>query len=224
MSNNLIFEEMLDNLLKINAKTWGEYQITQDILFNKIKKDDYEYIIDNSLKAGNYLAQEIKNNDIEEICYENKISIKNIETKPGTKKLLFGQFTTPNKIVISITPIDNLMKLIKKTKYKKLFNKSDVYNVILAHELFHYFEIKNRKTIFTQNYKICLWKLFNYKHQSTLRCTSEIAAMKFAKELTNVDYFPNILDVLLLYSFNKKAALNIYNKVLNMELQLVKTN
>ena len=41
-----------------------------------------------------------------------------------------------------------------------------------------------------------------------------MAAMAFVKELLDLPYSPYVLDVLLVYSYNKKAASALYEEIL----------
>ena len=57
MDNN--FEIMVDNLEKIDILVWGRYAIQRDILYKKIKKEDYDDLILNANECGIEYAKKI---------------------------------------------------------------------------------------------------------------------------------------------------------------------
>lgn len=218
MDNN--FEIMVDNLEKIDILVWGRYAIQRDILYKKIKKEDYDDLILNANECGNEYAkkimEEFNTNDPLEICENYNIKIIEGETKPGTQKLLLASFTTSNKIFISTPPIAKAYKLLKGLN-KSYYSKMALKDTILSHELFHYVENKYKKEIYTQTKKIVLWKIFGFKSTSNLRVLSEIAAMSFAKTLANVEFSPYMLDIIMLYPYDKKKTLDLYENIIKIK-------
>ena len=85
--------------------------------------------------------------------------------------------------------------------------------MLMAHELFHGIEYRNKKQIFTQTEKIELWRR-PFSNKSKILCLSEIAAMAFAKRMTGISCSPYVLDVLLMYCYNEEAAEALYEEIL----------
>jgi hypothetical protein len=88
--------------------------------------------------------------------------------------------------------------------------------LLLGHELFHHVEELHRDEIYSRTEKIRLWKLLLIKWDSTVRTIGEIAAMSFAKTLARADYNPFVLDVLLLFGYNKEAAIRVFESILDI--------
>lgn len=216
----MTIEQMIENLAKIDDLTWGKYNLEDDILFNKIPKDQFEQMVIDAIDCGKNLAKETidkyNTSNVSELC---ELCGVKLDKKTGYKdpagRLIFALFTPPNKIMVSLEPIED------SRIYSKMFNeplnhnltKEKVTNLIIGHELFHYLEEANKKTIYTFNKKIVLWKLFNFKYTSRIRTLSEIAAMSFTKELNKFPYSPFLLDTLLLWKYDVKNATYNYDDI-----------
>ena len=58
-----------------------------------------------------------------------------------------------------------------------------------------------------------LWRK-PFSNRSRILALSEMAAMAFAKEMTGIRWSPYVLDVLLIYGYNKEAACALYEEIL----------
>lgn len=66
--------------------------------------------------------------------------------------------------------------------------------------------------IFTRTEKVELWRK-PFSNRSAIACLSEIAAMAFAAELMELEASPYMLDVLLVYSYDRNAAWGLYDEI-----------
>lgn len=216
----MTLEELIINLSKIDDITFGKYQLEIDLLHNKIKQEDRESLVIGALNCGKMVANELKEtyqtNDIKEIALANNLQII---TRKGYKdpagRLIFALFTPPRKVQIMEEPLERCRVHTKEFKEidNTIFIKDNLARLITAHELFHFFEEERKKTIYTKQTKITLWKVFNFKYKSTIRNLSEIAAMAFAKEMTSFPYSPYLVDFVLLWDYSKKNTLRNYNEI-----------
>ena len=78
-------------------------------------------------------------------------------------------------------------ELIRRERLEGLLGKQAVEDVLLAHELFHVTEYRKKDTIYTR--------------------------MEFALRLTGIPYTPYVLDVLLMYGYDKEAATALYEEI-----------
>lgn len=76
-------------------------------------------------------------------------------------------------------------------------------------------KVNNKKEIFTQTETIRLWSVGPFHNDSTIIALSEIAAMAFAKEMTQISYAPYLMDVLLVYGYSPKEASGLYEEILS---------
>ena len=87
-----------------------------------------------------------------------------------------------------------------------------VEDVLLAHELFHVTEYRKKDSIFTQTEKVELWRK-PFSNRSRILCLGEIAGMEFARCLTGITCTPYVLDVLMMYGYDKEAATALYEEI-----------
>ena len=97
----------------------------------------------------------------------------------------------------------------------KPFDMDELIARIVAHELFHAVEERHVKEIYTRTERVELWRK-PFSNKSTISCLSEIAAMAFAGKLLDLKVSPYMLDVLLVYSYDKNAAWGLYDEIMNM--------
>ena len=86
--------------------------------------------------------------------------------------------------------------------------------LLLGHEIFHFVEEKYRKEIWTRTYRIRLWNVGPVKNTSTVMVLGEIAAMAFAKALTEITFSPYVLDAFLVYGYSPEAASGLYEEMM----------
>ena len=96
-----------------------------------------------------------------------------------------------------------------------LLRRENLTNTLLAHELFHAVEERHVKEIYTRTERVELWRK-PFSNKSTISCLSEIAAMAFAGKLLDLKVSPYMLDVLLVYSYDKNAAWGLYDEIMNI--------
>ncbi|CCV63963.1 conserved hypothetical protein [Alteracholeplasma palmae J233] len=223
-------KKIINDLKHIPIQVWGRYAIKRDILYNKIKESEYDDLILNAHECGIFYANKIKD-ELEEkdpfkIADKLNIKISEEENKPGSKRLVFATFTTPNKVVLMKTPIYKIINHTQKldNENKIDFDVTTIKSILLTHEIFHFIENKYKKEIYTQNKQIVLWELLGYKHKSNLRVLSEIAAMSFAQTLSGVLYSPFMIDIIMLYPYNKEGAVKLYKSILEINRKWETTN
>ncbi|MBP1046040.1 hypothetical protein I6N96_07075 [Enterococcus sp. BWM-S5] len=109
-----------------------------------------------------------------------------------------GYFEIPNQIVVN-------QKLKEKDSYFKEQGLTEMQfdrwkEIVIAHELFHYIQ-EQTEELFVNQYRVELWKLGPYHHQSSFSLLGEIAGMSFAKSLLSLDYYPGLIEWYLLYAY-----------------------
>lgn len=217
----MTLDEIIDNLNKIDDLTWGRYDLSVDLLHNKIKKEDIDSLVIGAMNCGKELALKLKENNKvsspKELAEAYKITINiNSDYRDAAGRLVFALFTPPKKIQIMEEPLlrSRVHTKALKEEYKNAFTKDNIAKLLTAHELFHYFEEEYKKTIYTKKTKIVLWKIGKLKYTSTIRNLSEIAAMSFAKELTSFPFSPYLVDYILLWDYSRRNTMINYNDIL----------
>lgn len=222
MNKTTPLKEIIDTLSSLDDRVFGRYAIENDLLYRKIKKEQYHELISKSIECGREyglkIMEEAKSDNATEIAKYLGVKILEKGGKTGAKRLLFASFTTPNLVTIMKNPIEQTQSLTKRIN-KDIgvsFGYDNLYNILLSHEVFHFVENKYKKEIYTQTEKILLWELLGFENRSNLRVLSEIAAMSFAKTISGVEYSPFLLDVVLHYPYDKSGAINVYERILNI--------
>lgn len=215
-----MIKESIKELLTIDEETYGYYQLSLDPLKNKLPVNEIKYVIGESITCGKMLASEMKKKfgNISTLELADNLSLK-VTEKPKNNSLeyvYFGTYQPPSQITIYKENISQGTELVRSLELTD-FQNVDFEEIILAHEIFHYFE-ENNSELFINQYEIKLWSLLSYTRRSKLISPSEIAAMAFAKAWLELDFSVNILDFILLYPFNKELAESIKEDMLKGKL------
>lgn len=130
----------------------------------------------------------------------------------GGGHVIFAQYQEPDSITIYMDSVDKAGMLIEEEGLHGLLGYRTVEDVLLAHELFHAIEYRKRDSIYTQTETVELWRK-PFSNRSRLICLGEIAGMEFARRLTGIPYTPYVLDVLMMYGYDKGAATALYEEI-----------
>lgn len=213
-------KEKLNNLVKISDEAWGLYAFRREPLEGKFTNDKKIELIKKANKCGQEYANKIKQKygeiSIYDLAIKLGLEVESPDKPVGGGHIIFAQFVEPNKVTIFKDSIDKAESLVLKENLMPIFSNAKVYDILLAHEIFHFIEENNKDEIFTHTEKIRLWKFGPIKNDSNIVCLSEIAGMAFAKELLNIPYSPYILDVFLVSLYNEEVSYGLYNEIMNI--------
>lgn len=216
-------QEMLNNLIKISDEDWGRYGFRREPLKGRFNDEERLRLIIKANACGREKAQEIREEygsiDTYKIAEKMNLKVDYPDRPNGGGHIIFAQFVEPNQITIFKDSIDKALKLIEEEKISDLFSNINIEELLLAHEIFHYIE-ENDSNIFTRSETIRLWKIGPFKNDSGIVALGEIAGMAFAKELLQISYSPYILDVFLVYLYNKEAGYALYNEIMGISNSL----
>lgn len=215
-----MIKELISNLKNVDKNIWGLYTFKRDPLYNKVNDKEKAEMIEKANECGREEAIKLKEKYGIKSCGEYAdslgLTISEIEEKNSDDYILFAKFNSPNKISICINNVKKAEEMVKKENLKLLIEEVKIEDVLIAHEMFHFIEVKN-KELYTRKTKIRLWQLGPLKNESGLVALGEIAAMAFAKELLQLSYYPNLFDILLLYPHDEKRAKMLYDEVDTMK-------
>lgn len=209
--------EMIEELTKLNDIQWGGYAFYHEPLERKFDGEQKTKYICKANICGSEEAKKVKKDypgkPVLDITKELGVKVKKPKTPVGGGHVLFAQYAESGEITIFMDCIEKAETLIREEKLERYLSGLDLFEVLLAHELFHVIEHRRRKQIYTQTEKVELWRR-PFSNKSRILCLSEMAAMAFAKEMMGINYSPYILDVLLMYSYNTEAACALYEEIL----------
>lgn len=215
--------EMLSELVKVPASVWGQYAFSREILRNRISSEEkkrlsakayecgYAYADQLVEKYGTRVPSVIAKSMGLEISYPNMPS--------DTSRVTFAEFIEPNKVMLYKDNLDKADELLKDMEVHKILGLMQVKQLLLAHEIFHFIEVRDEKTIFTQTEKIDLWAIRPFHNRSTIRSLGEIAGMAFAERLMGLRFSPFVMDVFFVYGYSKEVATILYDEIMALSQQ-----
>ena len=218
-NNRIDFDKMWHTLMEISDDKWGMYAFAREPLERKFTLEQKKEYINKASECGINWAKKIKEkygtNAPFQIAEKMGMKVMMPKTPIGGGQVLFAQFVEPNEITIFTDCVEKGDKLYEQSNCEVL-KAEKLLDILLAHELFHAIEELYASSIYTRTEKIELWKK-PFSNQSSIICLSEIAAMAFAKELLQLPCSPYVLDVLLVYGYDKKMAWELYEEICEIE-------
>lgn len=210
--------EMVRTLEGLSEKEWGRYAFSREPLEGKFSEEQKEYYTVKANACGREwaekMAEQYGTRDPKILAEKMGMKVDTPKVPVGGGLVLFAQFVEPNEITIFTDCVDKAAKLETECGCS-LLKREKLTNVLLAHELFHAVEEQYEKEIFTRTEKVELWRK-PFSNRSAISCLSEIAAMAFAAQLLGLTASPYMLDVLLVYSYDKNAAWGLYDEILSL--------
>ncbi len=212
-------ERMLRELTMISTTEMGAYAFSRDPLKDRFRDGSYKELAQQAVDCGRgyakRVAEEYGSTNPQLILRELGIKVDFVDMPSNTDRVLFAEFLEPDQVYVYLDAVNKAESLLKRDEIRKLLTlQLDIRQTLLAHELFHVLEIRNRKEIFTQTYRYQLWKLGPIRSTSRVQALGEIAAMAFAQELLNLPYSVYVLDVLLLYGYSENEASGLYEEMM----------
>lgn len=216
MSYKKIFEKASDRIMSMA-------ELMEDDSFKKIPKDRIDYYIDESMKIGIELANTIIGNyeNIEEIYNDKQVKIEMEEEYDFEVVKLKGKYEEyKKKIILYDRSIKKMVAAYEKLNIEFL-DYDLVYNILLIHELFHYFESEEIGKTYDQLEQVNIFKLFHIKKQYPIMKTSDIAANIFTKKVLNLSFNPKVLNYLYMLGtgYIDEAGVLNYFEELNKRLR-----
>ena len=209
--------EMMETLTGFTEDDWGLYAFAKEPLRGRFTREERIAESRAAAACGRQTAQKLIGDGprLSAAEYAARYPVR-IERKPMPDHggyVLFAQYREPDRISLFTDCLSRLSETLERFPSLPVRRAEDVEPLLLAHELFHYLEYSDA-AMYTRTRKLTLWKLGPLKHESTVECLSEIAAMTFAQALTGSPIHPFVLDVLLVFGYDEGAAENLYRGIL----------
>jgi|GEM_PF-3506812 hypothetical protein len=200
----------------INDDTIYFLELKQDVLFRKINRNDYMYYIENCKSFARKIYDIYKNENIVDIIEKHGFKILKIydNVSKNSPYILYSEivyFDNKKEINIYVNDLNKKLELISKNI--KNIDLNFLINLCIAHEFYHFLEIKY--DIYVQKY---LKKIKGIFFESKLNACSEICAIEFSRLFTNSEINPKYIDYLALikkgyidYTYLEEAENELYN-------------
>ena len=181
------------------------YELSNDLLFQKIPSGRLAYYVDSSLAAGRAAAGQYRGADIRTLYRDNGIQIHaGGSGKKGYGVILRGQATmSPAECSVELYP-DSIEELARHSAWEgRRLTAEEATDVHLAHEFFHIWEYRCGESIVEELEPVISFSLLGFQRKSHINRCGEIAAHAFAKELLGLPCLPNLYDYLYLIETEK---------------------
>lgn len=214
-NDTYVFEKLLDQTLQLPEKAFQIDMLFRDPIFQRIPQNEWMNLIQKSEQIGIDYASKINtfSGNWENLFAKYQINYKEMDIPTSPERVLFAQFVEPDELTVFTDTIKKYAILNKEKWVPDYMDASTLKNTLLAHELFHFFEFHDKKTIATKNYQIITHKLGIFKLKAVPISMSEIAAMSFAKRYLQLSFSPNVFDILLVYLYSPVSATNILKRI-----------
>lgn len=213
---------MARRLAGFTEEQWGIYAFNREPLEGKFDLQQKQEYIRKANACGKEWAvrmrKKFQTSSPKEIAVKMGLKISSSDTYAGGNQLVFAQFTRPDQITIYMDCIRRASRLREESGCD-LLDKERLFNVLLAHELFHAIEEQYSDEIYTMTEKVELWRK-PFSNRSPIACLSEIGAMAFARELLGLDTSPYMLDVLLVYAYDREVSWRLYEEIVERMVSL----
>ncbi len=210
--------DILEVLVGYTDSDFGHYAFSREPLEGKLTEEQ----IDSYIVKANICGQEEASalggerpagqKFLEEEAAGYAVRTVYSDIAVGGGRVVFAEYAEPDRMTVYNDCVRKAEELIENEDIADLLPGLKIRNLLLSHELFHIIEVHKKDSIFTQTEKIELWKK-PFTNQSRIVCLSEIAGMSFAKEMQRVQFSPYIMDVLLIYAYNRKAASGLFEEM-----------
>lgn len=210
-------EQMISKLIGLDEIQWGRYAFYHEPLERKFTDEQKTEYTKKAYQCGRQEAVEIKQKypsmTLRQIVRECGLKLYTPDLPTGGGHVIFAQYTEPDEITIFQDCVKKAADLISEKGMESYFSETEIEEILLAHELFHGIEYQKKRSIYTQTERIELWRK-PFSNRSRIICLSEMAAMAFSRELVQTSFSPYVLDVFLMYSYNKEAACALYEEIM----------
>jgi len=211
---------MLDALMKIDTYFFGAYAFSRDIMRGRCNTSMRQEYTRQAVLCGKEYALQIRNQYGGQSCLAISeklgLAVQFLEKPLGGGKVLFAQYKEPDEITIFTDCTIKAQRAFEKLDLNDSFKKTDIQEILIAHELFHYLEYRDRETIITRKTCVTLPGFIGWKRTANLTAISEIAGMSFAQEMTGIAFSPYVLDVFFSYLYNPEVAYSLYGEMVKL--------
>lgn len=195
---------MLSVLTELRDEQWVEYAFLREILRDRLNSKQKRELMRQAVACGETAADRLLENcpgaTANQLADFLGIKVQKTRTSPGAvNQNLLAVYQEPDEITVYMNGVEEATQLFRQEKCPGLIRDADAYGIVLAHELFHVLEYRDRDKLWCCSYQIQLWKLGPLRYRTGLSVLAEISAMAFAKRVNRLPCLPYFVEVAVLY-------------------------
>ena len=208
--------DTLIELLELDDHRWGQYALTKDPLWSRLAPAERTGVVrqaqDTGKQAARKAAERLGDKGLEALCGAYGITVREERELSGCGLYLLARFEEPDQICLYEKTIREVDRFIRTTLPERF--QCSARELVLAHELFHVLELQDPE-LPTNSLTVPVLKLGPFCWRRRLTVPGEIAAMSFAKALLDTPFYPQALDILLLYALEQEEAEGLTESILS---------
>lgn len=169
---------------------WGHLELQYDVTYPHIQKEMRYSYVDRALAIGEATARRYGSSSVDSLVQRLNVSVSYDERLGGTIR---GGYTD-SRIVINRKALQSIVGRLPELA----LSLRQLEQVSIAHELFHCLEEAENNPVHLQLPKVTTMRIGAIVlKQTAVRACREIAAHRFAKEMTGLAFMPNAIDWLV---------------------------
>lgn len=180
-------------------------ELSNDLLFHKIPRQELSHYVDSSLVAGAEAASLFAGQDIAALYKSHNIGITYSDSGKRSYGVMLRGQVTMSKTECSVEVYrESIEELARHSQWEGTeLTYEQALQAHLAHEFFHFWEYQNDRSVAEELPGITALSFLGLHRKAQINRCSEVAAHKFAKELLHLPYLPNLYDYLYLMNTKK---------------------
>lgn len=197
--------EILSALADIGDEQWAGYAFLREPLRGRFTAGQQWELTHRAAECGKETAEQLirrlGETDPAAIAAKLGVTVRNSRAKTGSvSRNLLAIYQEPDEITIYTNGLEKAARFFHREECPPTLRGTDLYAVILAHELFHVLEYRYRDSLWCCTYQTQLWKLGPLKRNTRLSVLPEISAMAFSKRLNALPCIPYFAEAAMLYA------------------------
>lgn len=216
----MILEAMCRDLAQLPERVWAAYALSREPLRGKFTPDSYLPYYDRAKQCGYDRAEAVLAAEGtasgQELAQRWGVEIRQKPMPYGGGIVTFACYYEDSHIELFRDNAEATMDLLETAGLSELFGHTDIVQMLLAHELFHFLQGKE-PTLYVNQARIVLWKLLGYERRSRILSLEEVASMAFAQRLLGMNVNPYVFDVLMLLPRFPEQAGELYRTIMTLQ-------
>lgn len=215
----MILEKICRDLVQVPEKGWAAYALSREPLGGRLTRETFWPYYAEAKRCGCAQAERILSAQgavrCGELARQWGVEIRERPLGCGGGAVVFACYYEGGPIELCRDNAEATGALLENAGVSALFDHTDVPELLLAHELFHCLQSRE-KDLYVNREHIVLWKLGGFQRRGRLRSLEEAAAMAFAQRLLGKKTNPYVFDVLMLLPRFPEQAEKLYRTIMGL--------
>lgn len=209
---------IVEDLCGVPEEAWAKYAFSREPLNGKFTDEQRVALAAQASACGREWAQRLPaehgTRDPAKLAEKMGLTVDYPLMPQNASRVLFAEFIEPDKIFVYMDGVNKGKILLKEPGVREALGaRFDIADLLLGHELFHRVELV-QKELWTNEYRLELWRLGPVRNRSRVMVLGEIAAMAFTRTLCGIGWSPYVMDAYLVYGYSPEAASALYEEMM----------